>query len=849
VSSLLSDVRVSFRQLARTPGFAVAAIAVLAVGIGLNAAVFGMAHALAFASRPFPASDRVVQLYSRHAAEPDSYRAFSYGAYRVIAERHDVFSAVAAHNPGMVGVREQAGTGDPRRTFVAFVSANYFQMLGVPLARGRGFTEDEARPGADVQVAIASHVLWRRMGSDPSLVGRTIQVNERPFTIVGVAPEGFTGTMMLLGAELFLPLGVYDALGGDIARNGARALTDADAFELFLVGRLRPGVSIADAGPRLSATAAAMAEAHPAEYRDRQLSVGVLPRFGTSTSPSDESGLTAVVLVFLGLTSAVLLIVCLNLATVLTARGQARRREFAIRLALGGGRMRIVRQLLVEALLLGLTGAVGGVLLGLPATDALLTALLSRLPVSFSVAASTTQATSLGAVIFGVLAAVMFALGPALAQTRGHAATDLKHQIGDDAPTRRRRFLPRHPLVAVQVALSLALLVAAGLFVRLAREGAGIDVGAVAGDTVLVEVDAGLAGYDQARALPEYAALETRLASMPGVETASLGATIPFGTTRFGESVRRAGTRPAKSDRPATPEAGRSFSATWNAVGATYLQAMGLTLQQGRAFTDGEAQRPGARRVALVDDVLARQLWPDGDALGQSVHIGDKAETADAPLPPAVEIVGIVSHLTDEMFSTAQTGAVYVPFAQGYHSSVYFHVRPRPGASPGLMERVRAELRAAAPAVPVFGVTTFGAHLASSVEFWGLKALAASMTAIGGFATLIALVGVYGAKAYAVSRRSREIGVRLAVGASPGSVQRMIVGEGVSVGVTGAAIGLLLAVGVGRLLAWLFVDVAAFDIALFAGAPALLVAACALAAWVPARRAAAVDPSQVLRAD
>jgi hypothetical protein len=336
---------------------------------------------------------------------------------------------------------------------------------------------------------------------------------------------------------------------------------------------------------------------------------------------------------------------------------------------------------------------------------------------------------------------------------------------------------------------------------------------------------------------------------MPGVEAASVGVTIPFGTTSFGEGVRRAGTRPAKGERPATPEAGRSFSATWNAVGASYAEAMGLSIVRGRSFTDAEAQHPGAPRVALVDEVLARQLWPEGEALGRSIHIGDAPESARAEAQPAVEIVGIVSRLNGDMFSKTPTGAVYVPYAQGFRSSVYFHVRPRPGAGAGLTERVRQELRAAAPALPVFGATTFGAHLASSIEFWGLKALAVSMTAVGAFATLIALVGVYGAKAYAVSRRSREIGVRLAVGATPGGVQRMIVGEGLRVGAVGAAAGIVLGVGVGRVLDALFVDVAAFDWGLFTVMPALLMAACAAAAWLPARRAAAVDPSQALRGE
>jgi len=843
---MLGDLRTSLRQLGRTPAFTAAAIAVLALGIGLNAAVFGLSHALVFAGRPFAAPDEIVQLYSRHAKETDSYRAFSHGAYRVIDERRDVFTGVAAHTMSMVGVRTSA-TADARRTFAGFVSANYFDVLGVPVAAGRPFTAEEARPGSQALVAIASDAYWRKSGANPALLGTTLSINERPVTIVGIAPPRLTGTMMVFGPELFLPLGAYDLLGGDLSRKAGQTLADPEAFDLFLVARLAAGVTPAAATARLGPTAAAVAEALPGQYLDRDLSVAALPRFGTSTSPSDEAVVRTLALVFLGMTAAVLLIVCLNLASVLVARGQARRREFAIRLALGGGRFRIVRQLMIEALLLGLAGAAGGVLLGVPALDAFIATLLSRLPVSLAVDAGTTSATLVGAFVFGVVGAVAFALGPALAQSGGHALADLKHQLGDDAPTSRRRWL-KSPLVTIQVALSLALLVAAGLFVRLARDGTSVDVGNGAEATVLADADAGLAGFDEARALPLYAAVEARLAAMPDVAAASLGVTIPFGSVTFGESVRRAGTRPAAGERPATPEAGRSFDATWNAVGAGYPQAMGLRLLQGRTFTDAEALRQGAPRVAIVNQALAARLWPGGEALGQSIHIGDDAVPA-GPAPESVEIVGIVSVLPEDLFGKEPRGAVYVPFAQGYRSGMYFHVRPRPGAPDGFADRVRATIQAAAPALPLFGVTTYGAHLTTSIEFWGLKTLASVVTSVGAFAALIALIGVYGAKSYAVSRRAREIGVRLAVGASPASVRTMIVGEALAVGGVGVAIGSVLGLGVGRVLDTLFVDLVSFDAWLFTLAPLLLLAACGLAAWAPARRAANIDPSTALRAD
>lgn len=843
---ILGDVRTSLRQLGRSPGFTAAAIAVLALGIALNAAVFGVFHALVFAGRAFAEPGQVVQVYSRHTQEVDSYRAFSHGAFEVLAARRDVFTGLTAHTLGTVGVRETTG-GDARRTFAGFVAASFFDVLGVPVVQGRPFTAEEGRPGAGATVAIATNAYWQRTGRRADLVGSTVLVNERPVTIVGITPPGFTGTMMVIGPELLLPLGAFDLLRTESFADDTRALAAPDTFPLYLVGRLAPGVTPAAASTRLAPADAALADAFPAQYRGRALSVAPLPRFGTSTDPMDERVLSTLAIVFLGLTSAVLLIVCLNLASVLVARGEARRREFAIRLALGGGRARIVRQLLVEALLIGGAAAVGGVLVAVPAIDAFLATLLVRLPISLSIDAGTSGAATAAAFGFGVVASVLFALGPALIHSRDRQFGDLKHQLGDTAPTKRRWV--RSPLVAAQVALSLALLVAAGLFVRLAQDGTAVDAAMSAEATVIADLDGALAGLDEARALPIYAALESALGALPGVETAAIGVTVPFGGVNIGYEVRRAGTRPAPEDRPATPADGRAFEAKWNAVGAGYPRAMGLTLRRGRTFTEAETQRAGAPRVAIIDDILARQLWPDGDALGQSIHIGSDPSAADGGVPVAVQVVGIVSPQITNVFPTENEGTVFVPFAQGYRSGVHFHVRPRAGDNADLLREVRRVIQATAPGVPLFGVTTFGAHLASSVEFWGLRTLATAMSGIGLFAAFIAVVGVYGAKSYAVARRSREIGVRLAVGASPARVRAQILGEALWIGGVGVAVGALLGLGVGQALDALFVDMVAFDPAVFTVMPLALLAACGAAAWLPARRASRLDPAQVLRSE
>jgi predicted permease len=831
---MFKDLKLSLRHLARTPGFTAAAVAVLALGIGLNAIMFSLCHLFAFAGRPFQAPEELVQLYSRKKDVPDSYRGFSYAAWREIAARQDLFSGVLAHQLAIVGVREG---GQARRAFAAIVSANYFDVLGVPV-RGRSFTPDEDRPGSDTPVVVVSHAAWKRAGSDPGLIGRTLRVNERDFTVVGIAPEGFTGTMAVFGPELFFPLGLFDSLTNDFDGAHARRLARPDAFFLFLVGRLRAGASVESSGPALALAADTLRRAWPGEYEGQELQVAPLPRIGTNTSPSHEEALTTLSIVLVGMTGAVLAIVCLNLASMLLARGQARRRELAIRLALGAGRVRIVRQLLVEGLVLSAAGAGLGLLVGALGTDALLASLTSRVPIALAMDTVSPATLLAAAAAFSVLATLLFALGPALRHSRADVMDDIKLASGQDAPVRRGWLRPRHPLVALQVGLSLALLIAAGLFVRMAAQAAAVDLGLRADDTVLAEVDASLSGYDEARGLDAYARIEERLAALPGVQAAAAGVQVPFGAINLGRSARRTGEAP---DAP-------SFDARWNAVGASYFEAMGVPLQRGRAFSDLEARRPGAPPVAIIDEVLARQLWPDADPLGQSLQLA--AESSGTPASPPLEVVGVVGVVRDDFFSKSPGGAVYVPLAQGYRANMHFHVRPRAGADvAALRDAVRREIATAAPGLPLFRVTTFGAHLSGSLQHWGVRLTASLFSTMGGLATLVALVGLYGAISYAVSRRTREIGVRMALGATPSRVRTMVLGEGLRVGGGGVVVGALLGLALGRALDSIFVDVVAFDPPTFSAAALLVLVSCLVATLVPARRATAIDPSVALRAD
>ncbi|MEZ5286884.1 MAG: ADOP family duplicated permease [Vicinamibacterales bacterium] len=835
--------RVSLRQLAKAPGFTASAVAVLALGIGLNAAMFSLIYAIGFMGRPYTAPGRLVQLYSSRVTETDSYRNFSYPAYRELAARADGFSGLLAHSPTIVGVGEAT---ESRRAFSVVVSRNYFDVLGAPIIAGRGFTEEEATPGRDVPVVVATYGFWQRTGGAADFVGSTIRVNERPFTVIGITPRGFTGTMMVFGPELFFPLGVFDTVASEF-EGEQRTLDRIDAYNLFVVGHLADGVSAEAATGRLAQAGPALERAFPAEYRDARVTLDTLPRLGTSTTPSDERGITAFGAVMMGLTGAVLLTVCLNLAAMLLARGRARRKEFAIRLALGGGRLRIVRQLLIEGLILSIAGGVLGVAFGMWGIDALIGAFVSLLPITIVLEGALSPALVAATVLFCLLATTWFALGPALRHSRADVIDDLKPHAGDDAPVRRRWFVPRHPLVVGQVALSLALLIAAGLFVRMARTGLEVDFGYRAAGTVLAEVDGSLAGYDGPQILDLYQRVESRLDAIPGVESASVGALVPLGMVSIGRSVRRAGINVPEGEQPDTPEAGRAFNTPWNTVSGAYFVAMGITLLQGRTFTGVESFDPSARPVAVIDETLARRLWPDESALGQRISMSARGADSRAPRME-YDIVGIAATTRRDLFEKEPRGAVYVPFAQEPMGNAYFHVRPA-ASSTILSDAVRREIRDAAPGLPLFSSRTFEQHVASSAEYWALRLSASLFSVFGLMAMIVALVGIYGVMSYAVARRTREIGIRMAVGAMPDAVRRMILGESLSTTLLGVAAGWLLGMGAGRLMASVFVDLPAFDRTIFAVVPVVFVGAAVAAAWLPARRATTINPTSALRAE
>jgi len=491
------------------------------------------------------------------------------------------------------------------------------------------------------------------------------------------------------------------------------------------------------------------------------------------------------------------------------------------------------------------------------------------MPITIFLRGGTDPAVFAATLGFCALATLFFALGPALKLTRLGVLSDLKAQAGEDAAPRRRRWLPRNPLVVAQIALSLGLLTAAGLFIRGALIAGSVTTGFKADDTILLEVDASLGGYDQTRSLQLYRAAIDRLAALPGVQSASIASIVPFGFMTINRPVQRAGVKPAPNAHPATAAEGLAFNVRWNSIGADYFVTMGLPLLRGRPFTQIEAETPDSPPVAIIDEVLARKVWPEGDALGQRIQwaepdtpkvqgggsgtMGASDDIAKrASDAKTLEIVGIVPSTRWELFGPPDGGQIYVPFAQGFQSSAFFHVRTAPRAARGdaaLFDVIRREVLAAAPGVPVFTVKSFRQHVDTNAQLWIVRVGAAMFSIFGGLALLLAAVGVYGIKAYAVARRTREIGIRMALGAEPGAVLRLILRESLLMTLGGAALGFLLALGIGRAVSGMLYHISPADPLAFTVAPAVLIATALFACWLPARKAARVDPMVALRAE
>ncbi|MEP6698895.1 MAG: ABC transporter permease [Verrucomicrobiota bacterium] len=847
---MIQDFKFAFRQLIKSPGFTAIAVLTLALAIGVNSAIFALINGVVLRPVVPLKPQEVVNVFTALQNASRDYRQFSYTEFRELRENGaDVFADVAALEFGVAGIGRDH---EMRRSFAFLTSENFFALMGVQPVRGRFYNAEESRPNANAPVVVASYSFWKRMGGRDNFVGSTLQINGQPYTVIGITPDGFSGGSALVAPDLWLPLGLHARLGSAFAdAEGLHDLAQPKNYALNITARLRPGLTTEMAKARLPVLAQRLTAIQPPDAEGaRELQIQTPSRFSISTSPSDDGPVTLIGTLLMCMASAVLLIASLNLANMLMARGTSRAKEIALRLALGASRWRIVRQLLCEGLLLAICGGLVGLIVSVWCNDLLLhslSTLLGSMNFSFVVKLRPDALVLTITFLFCLLATLLFSLGPALKATRADLVNDLKQQVGEPARIGRfnRFFAPRHISVMAQIALSLMLLYAAGLFFRGAMKASGLNPGFDAAGDLVTEMDFSLVQKESTEAKRLMFAIAQRARELPGVRAAALGTMLPYGN--FTNSRRIMAAKEAMPADPKAPDPGAG--GLYTAITPGYFDALGVRLLRGRDFTQAETENKDGPRVAIIDEEMAKKLFPNAEALGQHLRFTQPPRDGS---PNDMEVVGIVNAHRHDVQNDTLYRRLFVPLAQGYNGNVYLHVRLNTRdrrAVVALIPTLRQTLLHIDPDLPILGIAPFSDLVQKSVGLWVVRLGAVLFGVFGGIALLLAVVGVYGVKAYAVACRTREIGIRMALGAHRRDVFALIMRQGAMQTALAIAVGLLLSLGAGRVLSQILYEVNPADPIVLILSSALLGAAALLACFFPARRATHVTPMTALRTE
>ena len=814
METMIHDIRHALRGFARTPGFVLAVVVTLALGIGANTTMFGVLDVLLL--RPPAHVQRADRLVRAHFSRPapgvgmSTRPNTSLPGYESLRDAGPPFASVAVVRPSIMSLGRGA---DARQVAVTLVTHNFFPMLGVTPTLGRFFSAEEDRVGGE-RVAVVSHAFWRaRLGGDRAALGRPLRIGKGSYTVIGVAPSGFTG-VDLAGPDVWLP--VYAALEEAMP---AVALTSRDYRWVHVIARLRDGARTRDAGA--PATLAFRRAAAASERRSDTAYTVLLGPVQAARGPSSTSD-ARVSLWIGGVAGLVLLVACANVANLLLARGIRRRREVAIRLGLGAGRAQLLRLLLVESLLLGLAGGAAGLLVAVWGGALVRDLLLPALPDSVTVLDWRVLAFTGG---ISLLAGLLAGIAPALRSSRADLAATLRSGAHDVTATRVRL---RAALLAAQVAFTVVLLVGAGLFARSLRNVESLDLG-ISVDRVLrvqVSTQAVVLARDASDAL--YLRLLERARAIPGVERAAVTMGSPF-SSQISTDLRASG----RDSLPQLPTGEPVF----NAVTPEYFAALGMRIVRGRGFTDGDVS--DSAHVAVVGQTFAQLVWPGEDPIGKCLYHGDDQATC-------VQVVGVASNAKLVDVIEGPVLQYYLPLSYASNGLTDLLIRTRSPARDAAAAVQRA-LQGSDPDLPYVQVTSLEGDVAPQLRSWRMGAT--MFSAFGLLALAIAAVGVFGVTAYTVDQRTREIGVRIALGAQPRGVVRLVLLQGVSAAAAGAAVGLLGALALGRAVASLLYGVAPADPLVLGSVTAALLAVALLAAWLPARRAARVDPIIALQAE
>ena len=813
MSTLLSDLRYSVRSLLKSPGLTVAAILSLGLGIGANTTIFTWVQAVLFRPIPVavdPGSIRIAAMENREGQS----RSWSYPNYQDFRDRATLVDVVAQDDQTYsIAVDDTA-----ERTWGGLVSGNFFQVMGLRPAAGRLFTpQDDVTPGGH-PVVVISHAYWqRRFNGDPGIVGRQVTINNTPMTVVGVAPMGFIGSFLGVAASAWVPMAMQrEMMGGD------RMQQRGNGWMQSLV-RLKPGVSEEQAQAEAASIMAQLEREHPQFNEGRRLRIlhtWEAP-FGAGTV------LTPLLAVLSVLVALVLVIACANVANLLLSKAVSRRREVAVRLSLGASRMRLVRQLLTESLMLAFIAGLGGVVMAYWTMDVIM-AFAPPVDMPLDLGLRMDGTSLMFAVGVSVVTGVLFGLAPALQASSSQTIHALKEE-GRSGSGGRTTGRLRNALVVSQVAVCLVLLVGATLFLRSFIAAQALSPGFDADRVVTASMDMFPSGYTGERYRDFQRRTLEAVQALPGVQSAAFGSRLPLG---FGGNNST-----TVAIDGYTPRENEEITINYSTVGARYFETMSIPIRAGREYNDSDTAT--SPRTLVINESMARRYWPDGNALGKIVRFG----------PNANEVVGIVADSKYSSINERPLAQLFIPMARSETSTLRLFVRTS-GDPSLLVAEVRNAIRALDPALPVYDARTLNEHM--QIAVFAQRLAANLLGAMGVLALLLASIGLYGVMAYAVSQRTQEMGIRLALGASPWSLLSMIVRQGMKLTIVGLAIGFAIAFGafgsIGAVRT-LLPGISPLDPITFISVPLLLAAIALLASWIPARKAGKVDPLVALRVD
>jgi predicted permease len=811
-----NDIRFALRQLLRSPTFTAVAILSLALGIGANTAVFCLVNALLLRPLPVDQPERLVAIFSTFGDDTPDFT--SWPNFRDFRERSHSFAGMAVHTNRSLtlGVAQR---GEPEQIYGQMVSGNFFDLLGVKAARGRTFDRAESEVDGSRSVGVITHRFWmRRFGGDPKIVGRTLLINGRPVTVIGIAPKDFFGVLSTYPTDIFVPTTMWRQIltGDTLAR-----FEDRSFGNVAIVARLAPGVSAASAQADMRDVARRLGREFPQNDR---LGAAVQPLAQARLRPKQRKEFTLGATLLMAGAGMVLLIACVNLSSLLLGRVLTRQREIAVRTAIGAGQARLARMLMTESCLLALLGGISGLLLAVWLRRLFWALRPPRLPENMDISIDLRVFLfTLGLIL---LTGLLFGLAPSLQMRSRNLAQVLRGKsfVAGLAMFGQRWNL-RTLLVSLQIALSLVSLVGGALFLRTLMHARDLDLGFEKEKLLAFSFDATSVGYDETRALQLYDQLAERIGSVPGVASAAVADSLNLNPVGFLESEIRIEGKP--------PDAIHKVQVNMTTPG--YLKTVGIPLLEGRDFT--AADRKGSPPVAVINEEMAREYWPGERAVGRRFAVVATGEL--------IEVVGVARNARYRTVDEEPFPYVYRPIRQLYSAPVFLHVRTQ--ADPvKMLPAVRREIRAVEPNLALTNLWTISDVLDRSL--WASRMAAILLSAFGVLGLLLAMVGLYGALAYSVSRRQHEIGIRMALGAGRPEILWMIVRQGMLLAVFGLALGLLVS--------FLAARVALHSLSLpwndpisFVAASLLLLLMTFLTNLIVARKATVIDPLTALRAE